>query len=66
MGWKSTVTISREDAICKLQEICWDNMSNVVLSEALEGVFGNREGANYDVEGDEPQDVDTSFEYGGG
>ena len=63
MGWKSTIILSREDAIRKLQAICWDNMSNVVISEALEGVFGNKEGANYDVEGKEPQGIDESYDY---
>lgn len=53
MGWKSTVTISREEALNIIANANFDEMSNedlAVIVEAVQG--GENHGYNYIVYGD--------------
>lgn len=49
MGWKSSVELTREDAIQKLQNTNWEEFTNDELVLALDGAFGEKCGTNYAV-----------------
>lgn len=53
MGWKSTINLTREEALARIEEaltlIDLHNLSNERLSEILEILQGDEEGANYSI-----------------
>ncbi len=50
MGWKSTIDITREEAIRIIQSADLEELPNDILSEVVEYVLGGEDhGANYRI-----------------
>ena len=54
MGWKSTVVLTKEDALLRVQEaIASSDLKDEELANALEALVGDRDGYNYKIVSEE-------------
>lgn len=59
MGWKSTVTLTKEDALNKLNELFENDLGkldNETLEDILEVVYGDKLGYNFHIGSQEDSD----------
>ena len=47
MGWKSTIEITREDALREVRKALDGDFTNLELEELLETLYGEKTGANF-------------------
>lgn len=52
MGWKSTIDITREEALAKLGQVNFYELTNDELAGVLESALGEDHGYNYRIVGE--------------